>query len=124
MFRQRAREAFEQKARRGCALWELPVGLVRGEDDRVEKSPDRQIQQAIASGFQKFRELGSARQTMLYFRDTQIMLPEAVPGTSGKEATWRLPTESRVLQILRNPYYAGAFAFGRTVSQTIVTEGR
>jgi DNA invertase Pin-like site-specific DNA recombinase len=124
LFRQRAREAFEQKARRGCALWELPVGLVRGEDDRVEKSPDRQIQQAIASVFQKFRELGSARQTMLYFRDTQIMLPEAVPGTSGKEATWRLPTESRVLQILHNPYYAGAFAFGRTTSQTIVAEGR
>jgi DNA invertase Pin-like site-specific DNA recombinase len=124
LFRQRAREAFEQKAKRGCAMWEVPVGLVRGEDDRVEKSPDRQIQQAVASVFQKFRELASARQTMLYFRDAQIVLPEAVPGTSGKEVTWRLPTESRIRQILRNPYYAGAFAFGRTVSQTIVAEGR
>jgi DNA invertase Pin-like site-specific DNA recombinase len=55
LFRQRAREAFEQKVRRGCVMWELPVGFVRTSDDRVEKSPDRQVQAAIQSVFQKFR---------------------------------------------------------------------
>ena len=84
LFRQRAREAFVQKVKRGCVLWELPVGFVRTEEDRVEKSPDRQIQHAIASVFQKCRELGSARQTMLYFRDEQIRLPEVVAGTAGQ----------------------------------------
>ena len=114
LFRQRAREAFEQKVRRGCVMWEVPVGFVRTRDERVEKSADRQIQSAMQSVFQKFRELGSARQTMLYFRDEQIALPEVVRGTAGQEVVWRLPTDSRIRQILRNPQYAGAFAYGRT----------
>ena len=114
LFRQRAREAFEQKVRRGCVMWEVPVGFVRTADERVEKSADRQIQSAIQSVFQKFRELGSARQMMLYFRDERIALPEAVRGTAGQEVVWRLPSASRIRQILRNPHYAGAFAYGRT----------
>jgi hypothetical protein len=124
LFRQRAREAFEQKVRRGCVMWEVPVGFVRTADDRVEKSPDRQIQAAIHSVFEKFRELGSARQTVLYFRDEQIRLPEVVRGTAGHESVWRLPTESRIHQILRNPQYAGAFVYGRTGMTTTVTDGR
>jgi DNA invertase Pin-like site-specific DNA recombinase len=116
LFRQRAREAFEQKIKRGCALWELPVGFVRTDDDRVEKSADRQLQQAIEMVFAKFDELGSARQTMLYFRDENLWLPELVRGTGGREIVWRLPRESRVRQILRNPCYAGALVYGRTAA--------
>lgn len=114
LFRQRARAAFEQKVRRGHALWELPVGFIRTEDYRVEKSPDLQVQHAIEMVFRKFRELGSARQTMLYFRDEQLLLPEAVRGTAGEEIVWRLPGQSRVHQILRNPCYAGAIVYGKT----------
>jgi len=124
LFRQRAREAFEQKVRRGCVMWEVPVGFVRTPDDRVEKSPDRQIQAAIQSVFQKCRELGSARQTLLYLRDEQIRMPEVVRGTAGHEVVWRLPTQSRIHQILRNPSYAGAFAYGRTGITTTVADGR
>ena len=114
LFCQRAREAFVQKVRRGCVMWEVPVGFVRTADERVEKSADRQVQSAMQGVFQKFRELGSARQTMLYFRDEQIALPEVIRGTAGQEVVWRLPTDSRIRQILRNPQYAGAFAYGRT----------
>jgi len=124
LFRQRAREAFVQKVRRGCVLWEVPVGFVRTSEDRVEKSPDRQVQAAIQNVFQKFSELGSARQTMLYFRDEQIRLPEAVRGTAGQEVVWRLPAASRIRQILRNPQYAGAFAYGRTGATTTVIDGQ
>ena len=114
LFRQRAREAFEQKIKRGCALWELPVGFMRTDDDGVEKSADRQVQHAVEMVFAKFEELGSARQTMLYFRDEQLLLPEVVRGTGGQEIVWRLPRESRVRQIVRNPCYAGALVYGRT----------
>ena len=120
LFRQRARAAFEQKIHRGCALWELPVGFVRTEHDGVEKSADRQVQQAIAAVFSKFDELGSARQTMLYFRDEHIPLPEVIRGTGGEEILWRLPGESRIHQLLRNPCYAGALVYGRTGSRAVV----
>ena len=124
LFRQRAREAFVQKVRRGCVMWEVPVGFIRTADERVEKSADRQIQAAIQSVFHKFRELGSARQTMLYFRDEQIRLPEVICGTAGQDVVWRLPTDSRIRQILRNPQYAGAFAYGRTGTTTVKTGGQ
>ena len=124
LLRQRAREAFEQKVRRGHALWELPVGLVRNEDDRIEKIADRQVQQALDGVFQKFRELGSSRQTTLWYRDERIPLPEVKPGTTGREIVWRLPNEHRVYQILKNPSYAGALAYGKTVGTTVVADGR
>ncbi len=120
LFRQRARAAFEQKIHRGCALWELPVGFVRTEQDGVEKSPDRQVQHAIEAVFRKFAELGSARQTRLYFHDENILLPEVRRGTAGEEILWRLPSQSRIHQMLRNPCYAGALVYGRTASRPVV----
>jgi len=110
LMRQRARQAFEDKIRRGHWMWEVPVGFVRTEDDRVEKSPDLQVQHAIVGVFQKFRELGSARQTTLWYRDEQLPLPEVQPATSGRAILWRLPTGHRMNQMLINPCYAGALA--------------
>ena len=92
LLRQRARAAFEQKVKRGCALWELPVGFVRTQESDIEKSPDRQVQQAIASVFEKFRQLGSARQVTIWFREEQIPLPKVKAGTGGQEIIWSLPT--------------------------------
>ncbi|MCP3997253.1 MAG: recombinase family protein [bacterium] len=124
LLRQRAREAFEQKVRRGHAMWEMPVGLVRNEEDRIEKIPDRQVQEAIGGVFRKFRELGSGRQALLWYRDEQIPLPEVRPATRGREVVWRLPTAHRIYQMLKNPHYAGALAYGRTTETTVVQDGR
>jgi DNA invertase Pin-like site-specific DNA recombinase len=124
LLRQRAREAFEQKVGRGFALWELPVGFVRTAEGRIEKTPDRQVQQAITSVFRKFQELGSARQATIWFREEQIPLPKAKPGTAGQEVIWALPTSGRIRQMLRNPCYAGAFAYGKTAPRTVIEEGR
>jgi DNA invertase Pin-like site-specific DNA recombinase len=124
LFRQRARQAFEQKVQRGHALWEVPVGFVRTDDDRVEQTPDRRVQQAVLGVFGKFRELGSARQTALWYGDHESPLPQVRPGTRGREVTWALPTESRIRQILKNPCYAGALAYGRTASRTVIADGR
>src|SRR5262249_55555571 len=94
LFRQRARQAFEQKVQRGHTLWEVPVGFVRTEDDRCEQIPDRQVQQAVTGVFRKFHELGSARQTTLWYRDQNIPLPQVQPGSSGRDITWAPATLS------------------------------
>ena len=124
LFRQRAREAFERKIRSGHVMWEVPVGFVRTEEHRVEKIADRQVQAAIEGVFAKFREWGSARQTMLWYRDQQIPLPEVVPATGGHEIQWRLLSSGRIRQILKNPCYAGALAYGRTEAKTTIRDGR
>jgi len=124
LLRQRARAAFEQKVRRGFTLWEVPVGFIRTEEARIEKTPDRQVQQAIATVFQKFHQLGSARQATIWFREEQIPLPHVKGGTAGKEVFWAVPSSGRILQILRNPCYGGAFAYGKTAPRTVIEEGR
>src|SRR5499425_1639896 len=124
LLRQRARQAYLQKVNRGCAMWEVAVGFVRTEDGQIDKNPDRQVQQVIEAVFEKFRQLGSARQTMIWFREEQIRLPQTRPGSEGREVVWQLATLSRVRQILKNPCYGGAFAFGRTGTKMSVVEGR
>jgi DNA invertase Pin-like site-specific DNA recombinase len=124
LLRQRAREAFEQKVRRGFALWEVPVGFIRTDEGRIEKTPDRQVQQAISSVFQKFHQLGSARQATIWFREEQIPLPHAKLGTAGQEVFWALPSSGRIRQILRNPCYGGAFAYGKTAPRRVIEDGR
>jgi DNA invertase Pin-like site-specific DNA recombinase len=113
LLRQRAREAFEQKAKRGFALWELPVGFVRTEEGRIEKTPDRQVQQAITAVFQKFQQLGSARQATIWFREEQIPIPHAKPGTAGREVIWALPSSGRIRQMLRNLVMRERLLMGR-----------
>ena len=124
LMRQRARQAYLQKVNRGCALWQVAVGFVGTEDWQIEKTADRQVVQVIEAVFEKFRQLGSARQTMLWFREERICLPQAKPGSEGREVVWQLATLSRVRQILTNPCYGGAFAFGRTGTKMSVVEGR
>jgi DNA invertase Pin-like site-specific DNA recombinase len=124
LLRQRAREAFEQKVRRGYALWEVPVGFIRTEGGLIEKTPDRQVQQAIVSVFRKFEQLGSARQATIWFREERILVPKTKPGTAGQEVIWEAPTSGRIRQMLKNPCYAGAFAYGKTAARTRIEEGR
>jgi hypothetical protein len=68
-------EALKEKIRRGLVLTQVPVGYIRTEDEGMEKTPDRQIQEAIGGIFRKFRELGSVRQVLLWYRDEKLLIP-------------------------------------------------
>lgn len=122
--RQRAYESLLAKARRGDLLLPLPVGYVHTSDGRVEKHPDQRVQAAVSLVFQKFAELGSARQVLLWFRQEQLLLPVLTPDAPwGERVTWRLPIYNTILSVLRNPVYAGAYAFGRTGTRTRIIDG-
>jgi len=124
LLRQRAQEALRQKIERGDVLCRVSIGYVRTEGNRIEITPDRQIQQAVQSVFEKFTELGSARQVLLWFRDHQFPLPTYTPESGYRETTWRLPVYNRILSILKNPVYAGAFVHGRRQRRTVIVDGR
>jgi DNA invertase Pin-like site-specific DNA recombinase len=122
--RQRAHEARAAKARRGELIISLPVGYVQTRDGRIEKHPDQRVQAAVKLLFDKFAALGSARQVLLWMHQERVTLP--VIGRDpvwGDRLTWRVPHYTSILNVLQNPLYAGAYAFGRTETRTRVVAG-
>jgi DNA invertase Pin-like site-specific DNA recombinase len=124
LFRQRSLEAMRQKARRGEFQCNLPAGYCWAPCGNIEIDPDRRVQQAIRSVFERFAALGSARQVLMEFRSQGIHLPVHHPDPSGAKVEWRAPVYHTVLQALVNPVFAGAYAFGKTESRTTVVNGR
>jgi len=111
LLRQRSVEARREKARRGELLVTAPVGYLKTAEQHWEKDPDRRVQQAVLLVFGKFLELGTARQTLLWFLEHGLQLPVH---TRQGEASWKRPTYATVYRILTNPIYGGAYAYGKT----------
>ena len=81
---------------------------------------------AIRHVFRKFSELRSIRQVFLWFRHEGIELPfrSLCTGVHGWQVAWKLPVYNTVHQILTNPIYAGAYAYGRKTRRTVIDDGR
>jgi DNA invertase Pin-like site-specific DNA recombinase len=124
MFRQRSQEALKQKARRGALVLGVAAGYVKVGRDRIEKNPDKRVQEALQLVFTKFAEQQSARQVHIWLRDDGIELPVKSRHGEAHGVVWRLPAYNIVHNILTNPIYAGAYAFGRTKSRVSVEGGR
>src|SRR5438874_2676211 len=80
VFRQRSVEAMRQKARRGELHLTVAVGYAKTEDGRIEKDPDRRVQDGISLVFRKFAELQSVRQVLRWFRQENVLVPAIVQG--------------------------------------------
>jgi DNA invertase Pin-like site-specific DNA recombinase len=126
LLRQRAQEAYRQKVFRGEILTKVPLGYLRSSSSPsgIEMTPDRQIQEAIRGVFFQFERLGTLRQVLLWYHQEQVALPVAHRDAGGESIRWQLPHYAYLLRILKNPAYAGAFAWGRTCSRSSVVEGR
>ena len=103
----------------------VAAGYVRAGRDGIEKDPDQRVQEALRLVFAKFAEFQSVRQVHVWLRDEGIALPVACHrAAEGRSIAWRLPLYNNVHNILTNPIYAGAYAFGRTMSKVSVEGGR
>jgi DNA invertase Pin-like site-specific DNA recombinase len=123
LFRQRSQEALKQKASRGALFLGVAAGYVKAGRDRIEKDPDQRIQDALKLVFSKFAELRSVRQVHVWLRDQGIALP-VKSRDAERRIVWKVPLYNTVHNILTNPVYAGAYAFGRTMSKVCIEDGR
>ncbi len=121
MIRQRLDGGIRNKAKRGELRRGLPVGLVWGEGDGdVLLDPDEAVRGAIATIFERFAELGSARQVWLWMRREGVQFP--LRRFQGAEIKWMTPTYHQIHSVLTSPVYAGAYAFGKTRRERYVDE--
>ena len=123
LFRQRSVEAMKQKARRGELFMTVAIGFVKTDDNRIEKDPDRRVQDAIALVFSKFAELQTVRQVLVWFRHERVLLPAIVQGRGPRPIEWKAPVYHTLHHILRNPVYGGAYVYGRRGMRVTIEEG-
>ncbi|MGA8155551.1 MAG: recombinase family protein [Rhodoplanes sp.] len=101
------------KASRGELRFPLPVGFVF-EDDKIVLDPDREVQGAVRMAFDLFEREATAYGAVRRFQELGLRFPRrAYGGAWNGKLLWGRLTHSRMLGILANPSYAGAYVFGR-----------
>jgi len=120
----RARAGLLEKARRGELYMSLPMGYHLTDDGKFEIDPNERIRQSIQLVFDKFTELGSARQVLLYFRQDEIKFPKARHHRAKRTIIWEPALYSTIIWILKHPVYAGAYVYGRRQNRVFIRDNQ
>jgi DNA invertase Pin-like site-specific DNA recombinase len=124
IIRSRMYEAARSKAKRGELRISIPIGYSWDRHVGLGLDPDRRLQEVITLVFQKFRELGSARQVLLWMASQNIHFPYPSDGRTLTSLEWRPIRYRNVISILKNPFYAGVYAYGKSEKRTALVDGR
>ncbi len=114
LIRCRMSQGLRQKAERGELFTLVPIGYVRTPDNRVTLDPDEQVQAVVRLVFEMFAELGSGRAVVSSLVRRGMRLPTRPhDGSDRQQLVWRPPATATVYGMLNNPFYAGAYSYGR-----------
>jgi DNA invertase Pin-like site-specific DNA recombinase len=112
--RVRLHQGERQKAARGELRLPLPAGLAHGAGGAIVLNPDEEVQARLRLMFSLFQALQSARAVMRELRRHGLLLPvRPLQGPAPHAVVWVPADSARVLQVLQNPAYAGAYVYGR-----------
>lgn len=118
----RLQGGIRNKARRGELAIPLPIGLAYQDTGDIVLDPDQRIREAVQFLFDTFRDTCSAMSVVKRFQREALEFPRRIRRGIGKGTVlWGKLDHSRVLQILHNPRYAGAFVYGRTKTARTAT---
>lgn len=113
-----------EKAEHGQLRMRLPVGLVYDPANHVVLDPDEEVQHAVRLVFDLFEQAGSALAVVKHFGEQHLRFPNRLwGGVHEGELVWERLGHGRVLSVLHNPAYAGAYVYGRTQTRTRTLPG-
>jgi excisionase family DNA binding protein len=124
VLRARMLDAARAKARRGELRIAVPVGYSWHREAGLGLDPDRRVQEAVHLIFARFRELGSARQVLLSMTTDRVHFPRPSDGKKLVTFDWRPIRYRNVIAVLKNPFYAGAYVYGKSEKRTAIVDGR
>ena len=114
ILKQRMIQGKRNKAQRGALGFNVPIGYVRRPSGEVRFDPDEQVQQVVRLIFRKFEELGTLHAVLRYLVGHQVQIGVRVSSGPNKgDLEWRRPNRVTLQFLLKNPAYAGAYAYGR-----------
>jgi excisionase family DNA binding protein len=124
VLRGRMLDAARAKAQRGELRLSVPFGFVWDRDHGLGFDPDLRLQEVIRLIFARFRKLGSARQVHLSMTADRIAFPR--PSDEGRmtRCEWRPIRYRNVISVLKNPFYAGVYVYGKSEKRTAIVDGR
>ncbi|EHK54830.1 resolvase domain-containing protein [Mesorhizobium alhagi CCNWXJ12-2] len=124
VLRARMYEAARAKAERGELRISVPFGYVWHRDYGLGFDPDIRLQETIRLIFARFREIGSARQVLISMTDDGVHFPRPSDGKKMVSFDWVPIRYRNVISILKNPFYAGAYVYGKSEKRTEIVDGR
>jgi Recombinase len=116
-------DAARSKASRGELRISVPFGYIWHREVGLGLDPDQRLQEVIRLIFARFRVLGSARQVLLSMTADGIHFPR--PSDEGRMTSfeWRPIRYRNVIAILKNPFYAGVYVYGKSEKRTALVDG-
>jgi DNA invertase Pin-like site-specific DNA recombinase len=124
VLRARMFDAARAKARRGELRISVPIGYLWHREIGLGFDPDARLQEVIRLIFERFRKLGSARQVLLSLAADQVHFPRPSDGKKMVNVDWTPIRYRNVISVLKNPFYAGAYVYGKSEKRTTLVEGR
>lgn len=124
VLRARMLDAARAKAHRGELRISVPIGYVWHREIGLGLDPDLRLQEVIRLIFARFRELGSARQVLLSLQAEQVHFPRPSDGKKLVAFDWTPIRYRNIISVLKNPFYAGVYVYGKSEKHTEIVEGR
>ncbi len=103
-----------RRPRRGELRISVPIGYIWHREIGLGLDPDARVQEATRLIFSRFRQLGSARQAHLSLEAEGVHFPRPSDGKKMTSFEWVPIRYRNVISILKNPFYAGAYAYGKS----------
>jgi DNA invertase Pin-like site-specific DNA recombinase len=119
VIRARMLDAKHGKALRGDLRISVPIGYIWHREMGLGLDPSLRVQEAV-----RVRQLSSARQVLLSLTAEQMHFPRPSDGKTLVSFEWTPIRYRNVISILKNPFYAGAYAYGKSEKRTALVDGR